>query len=109
MQEDIGLGMASRHPKTVVLFPRADVYEGDVDSRRAPKRRDHQRFEQTLECGRRVHDEVPLLDLVEVRERHGDAHRQYEGDNRECPTPHRRATPPSARPPPLPPTSRGPS
>src|SRR3989442_13669288 len=99
MQEDIGFGMASRLPSAVVLSRRAEVYEGDVDSRRAPKRRDHQRLEQTLECGRRVHDEVPLLDLVEVRESHGDAHRQYEGDNRECPTSHRRATPRSARPP----------
>src|SRR2546428_10735568 len=99
MQEDIGLGMASRHPETVVLLPRAAVYEGDVDSRRGPNRGDHQRFEQTLECGRRVHDEVPLLALVEVRERHGDAPRQYEGGNRECPTSHRRATPRSARPP----------
>src|SRR2546426_1693784 len=98
VEEQIGLGMAARHPKPVVLLARADVDEGDVRARRCVKPGDDERLEQVPERGRRVDDEGPLLDFVQVREREGESCGQDEDGNRERLISHRVATPRSARP-----------
>src|SRR2546427_8155725 len=98
VEEQIGLGMAARHPKPVVLLARAHVDEGDVRAGRRVKPGDDERLEQIPEGGRRVDDKRPLLDFVQVREREGESCSQNQGCDREGLISHRVATPRFARP-----------